>query len=67
MKTKKKSRLINACIWAVIVVTIVTYVCYTWYQQGCEFRSLLLAILWHGGGWSSFGIMIDNHICERYK
>jgi len=46
MKTKTK-RIINASVWAVIGIVLSAVVVRSWYWQGCNATSLVLAILWN--------------------
>lgn len=63
----KKSRVINAAIWAVIGTALIVLVCYYWKQQGCGWDSLAAAIIQYSAFTACFWGCFDNHIREHYQ
>ena len=57
-----RARKVNAILFTVLDIFLVTYVCITWYKQGCGAYSLIAAIFFHGAGWAVIGFCVDQAI-----
>lgn len=70
MKLINTLRVINAAFWAVTIIAICTCVCLHWADNGCEVKSIILAICWYTAGGVGLGLIVDQHLreqLERYK
>lgn len=59
-----KARIINGIIWATIAVTLIVYVCIEWHANGCEWKSLALAIGMYGSCLGGLWFAADQTIKE---
>ena len=67
MKKSMKARIINAAIWVAIAITLCVAVGFQWYNNGCEVKSLVLAIAMYTSMSATLGLVIDRTIKENQK
>lgn len=61
----KRARIINAAVWAVVAVAVITAVVVTWRDGGAPVSSLVIGGLFYGICFGGFGLMIDTYLKER--
>lgn len=61
----KRARIINAIIWSIIAIILCTCVVVEWHQQGCELKSLILAVAMYTSFCGAMGLVIDMTMKER--
>ena len=67
MKTIKICRAINAAFWLIALAAVLIAVCRQWSANGCEVKSIILAIAYYATGAGGLGLMIDQHLREQLK
>lgn len=60
-----RARKINATIWAIVAIAVITMVCVQWHRQGCEASSLIAAIAFYASAsaalWKTTDSAINKH------
>lgn len=67
MKAIKIARIVNAAFWTVALAAVLVAVCIQWNNNGCELKSILLAVAWYTSGCVGLGLIIDQHLREQLK
>lgn len=67
MKKSMKARIINAAIWAAIAITLCVAVGIQWHNNGCEVKSLVLAIAMYTSMSATLCGVIDQTIKEKQE
>ena len=67
MKTIKIYRIINAAFWLIALTAVLIAVCRQWSANGCEVKSIILAVAYYTTGVGGLGYIIDQHLREQLK
>ena len=67
MKAIQIARIVNAAFWTVALAAVLVTVCIQWNNNGCELKSILLAVAWYTSGCVGLGLIIDQHLREQLK
>lgn len=60
----KAKRIIVGAVAAIVALALCASVCVIWHNNGCEFKSLIMACMWYIACTASVWMVIDEKIRE---